>query len=126
MLNLNQITLPSTDLEKAVEFYQKLGLHLIVDSRPRYARFECIKGDSTLSLHKVDSVKEGEGVVVYFEIEELDDYVNTLIDEGITFEELPKDQGWLWREARLKDTDGNQLILYHAGENRKNPPWRVK
>ncbi|MEM7380928.1 MAG: VOC family protein, partial [Bacteroidota bacterium] len=40
-------------------------------------------------------------------------------------EELPRDQSWLWREARLKDPDGNTLILYHAGENRKNPPWRI-
>jgi len=67
----------------------------------------------------------GEGIVVYFEIEELDAYVNKLIGEGIEFEELPKDQVWLWREARLKDVDGNQLILYYAGENRKNPPWRL-
>jgi len=125
MLNLNQITIPSTDLEKAIKFYEKLGLHLIVDSRPRYARFECKKGDATLSLHKVDTIKEGEGVIVYFEIEKLDEYVNRLVAEGITFEELPKDQVWLWREARLKDTDGNQLILYHAGKNRKNPPWRI-
>jgi len=73
----------------------------------------------------VDTIKEGEGVIVYFEIEKLDEYVNRLVAEGITFEELPKDQVWLWREARLKDTDGNQLILYHAGKNRKNPPWRI-
>jgi hypothetical protein len=36
------------------------------------------------------------------------------------------DQTWLWREARLKDPDGNQLILYSAGKNRKDPPWKIK
>ena len=32
---------------------------------------------------------------------------------------------WLWREARLVDPSGNVICLYHAGENRLNPPWRV-
>jgi len=41
------------------------------------------------------------------------------------FEELPTDKGWLWREARLKDPDNNQLILFYAGDNRKNPPWKI-
>jgi len=33
---------------------------------------------------------------------------------------------WLWREAWLYDVDGNKLILYSAGENRLNPPWRMR
>jgi hypothetical protein len=31
----------------------------------------------------------------------------------------------LWREAYLHDPDGNVVCLYHAGENRRNPPWRM-
>ncbi|SED09069.1 hypothetical protein SAMN04489761_4242 [Tenacibaculum sp. MAR_2009_124] len=31
-MNLNQVTLPSVNLLKAVAFYKKLGLHLIVDA----------------------------------------------------------------------------------------------
>jgi uncharacterized glyoxalase superfamily protein PhnB len=68
---------------------------------------------------------EGDGVWVYFELENLDQYVQALVEKGISFEHMPIDQPWLWREARLKDPDGNQLILYHAGENRTNPPWRL-
>ncbi|MEO1522796.1 MAG: hypothetical protein AAFU78_18740 [Cyanobacteria bacterium J06633_2] len=41
------------------------------------------------------------------------------------FDSEPTDQPWLWREAHLRDPDGNRLILYHAGEYRKNPPWRL-
>ena len=26
----------------------------------------------------------------------------------------------------LQDPDGNPLCLYHAGENRLNPPWRLQ
>ena len=51
-MNLNQITIPSLDVEKAVTFYKTLGLHLIVNALPRYVRFECPDGDSTLSIHK--------------------------------------------------------------------------
>ena len=43
----------------------------------------------------------------------------------MAFDRLPTDERWLWREARLKDPAGNVLCLFHAGENRKNPPWRI-
>lgn len=124
-MNLNQVTIPSIDLEKSVAFYKTLGLELIVDSVPRYARFLLPKGDSTFSIYKVEELPVGSGVVVYFECEDLDEEVARLSNEGIAFELLPTDQDWLWREARLKDPDGNQLILFKAGENRKNPPWRI-
>jgi len=49
-----------------------------------------------------------------------------LKQKGIQFDTEPTDEKWLWREARLKDIDGNQLILFYAGENRLNPPWRIE
>ena len=48
-----------------------------------------------------------------------------LIEKGIVFEELPDDKPWLWREARLKDPDNNQLIIYFAGKKRTDPPWKI-
>jgi len=124
-MNLNQITIPSLDLTKAIPFYKKLGLNLIVNSTMDYARFECPDGESTFSIHRVEKLPKGEGVYVYFECEDLDEYVAKLVSKGVEFEELPKDKTWLWREARLKDLDGNQLILFYGGENRTNPPWRI-
>ena len=106
-------------------FYQALGLHLIVSSSPDYARFECPNGDATFSIHRVDELPVGDGIYVYFECEDLDHTVDVLLIAGIAFDQLPTDQRWLWREARLKDTDGNRLILFYGGENRKNPPWRI-
>ncbi|UTW65982.1 VOC family protein [bacterium SCSIO 12643] len=125
-MNLNQITIPSVDVNRAVDFYQKLGLDLIVKSNDHYARFVCPNGSSTFSIHEVSELKEGEGIYVYFECENLDEKVRELKAKGVEFEEDPTDRSWLWREARLKDLDGNQLILYFAGENRLNPPWRLK
>lgn len=124
-MNLNQITIPSLDLTKSIPFYEKLGLKLIVKSIPSYARFECPDGGSSFSIHQVDTLPQGDGIYVYFECKELDDYVNELLEKGIKFEELPNDKSWLWREARLKDLDKNQLILFFGGENRLNPPWRI-
>lgn len=124
-MNLNQITIPSLDLEKSVPFYEKFGLKPIVKALPHYARFECPDGQSTFSIHKVDELPTGDGVFIYFECEGLDDFVEEIKEKGISFTLEPTDQPWLWREARLNDLDGNQLILYYAGNNRKNPPWKV-
>ena len=124
-MNLNQVTVPAIDVETSILFYQKLGLKLIVKS-PHYARFECPNGDATFSIHLVEKLPEGEGISVYFENEHLDGEVRRMIQEGMEFTELPEDKSWLWREARLKDPAGNQIILYWAGDNRKNPPWRLK
>ncbi|KYG82358.1 VOC family protein [Roseivirga echinicomitans] len=124
-MNLNQVTVPSLDLTKSIPFYEKLGLKLIVESLPHYARFECPDGHSTFSIHKTKSLPKGDGVYVYFECDELDKHVNALKEKGIEFDQAPTDQSWRWREARLKDVDGNQLILFYGGENRLNPPWRI-
>jgi len=124
-MNLNQITIPALDIEKAIAFYQTLGLKLIVKALPHYARFECPDGSSTFSVHKVEQLPSGDGVHIYFECSNLDNYVNELISKGIEFDEMPNDKNWLWREAHLKDIDNNHLILYFAGENRLNPPWRL-
>lgn len=125
-MNLNQITIPSLDLEKSIPFYQTLGLKLIVKSLPHYARFECPDGTSTFSIQQVQQLSTGNGIHIYFECDNLDKYVHELVDKGIEFDEMPNDKNWLWREAHLKDIDKNHLILYHAGENRLNPPWKLK
>jgi len=125
-MDLNQITIPVNNIEKSIAFYENLGLRLIVKSLPHYARFETKTGNSTFSLHQTDHPKNNDGIWIYFEVENLDETVEQLMQKGFEFEELPNDKRWLWREARLKDLDNNQLILYYAGENRKNPPWKIK
>lgn len=125
-MNLNQVTVPVTDVSRSIAFYKLLGLKLIVEALPHYARFECPDGTTTFSLHLEEKPLQGIGTWIYFETEDLDKEVSRLQEHGIVFEEMPNDKPWLWREARLKDPDNNQLILYYAGENRLNPPWRLK
>lgn len=124
-MNLNQVTIPSLDLTKSIPFYEKIGLKLIVKSLPHYARFECPNGTATFSIHQIVKLPQGDGINVYFECENLDEHVANLIAKGIKFDQMPKDEKWLWREAKLKDMDGNQIILFYGGDNRLNPPWRI-
>lgn len=125
-MNLNQVTLPSLDVSASIEFYVRLGLALIVDASPSYARFHCPDGGATLSVHAVAEHRPGAaGVTVYFECAEVDARYRELVSQGVIFDTPPADQRWLWREARLTDPSGNQLCLFQAGVNRVNPPWRV-
>jgi predicted enzyme related to lactoylglutathione lyase len=125
-MNLNQVTICSEKPVETVEFFEKLGLRRIVDSLPRYARFECPDGESTLSVQTAENVVVTNNVVLYFECENLDDEVARLKSLGLVFDEDPTDREWLWRQAYLTDPNGNRICLFYAGENRKNPPWRVK
>lgn len=125
-MNLNQVTIYSDKPIETVEFFKKLGLSLIVDSLPRYARLECPDGESTLSVNIADPLTPLNNVVLYFECEDLDAEVERLKSLGHKFDEDPTDRDWLWRQAYLKDPNGNRICLFYAGDNRKNPPWRVE
>ena len=124
-MELNQVTLPALDVVASVAFYRRLGFELIVDA-PHYARFKATVGDATFSVHAVDTLHATPQTVVYFECAALDEQVAALKARGVVFEQDPRDEPWLWREARLRDPAGNVLCLYHAGENRLDPPWRVR
>jgi catechol 2,3-dioxygenase-like lactoylglutathione lyase family enzyme len=125
-VNLNQVTILTPKTVEAVEFYKTLGLRLIVDSLPRYARLECPDGGSTFSINTAEEDLPAPNTILYFECEELDKEVARLKSAGVEFISGPEDKEWLWRQAYLNDPAGNKICLFYAGENRKNPPWRVK
>ncbi|MDX1353529.1 MAG: VOC family protein [Thiomicrorhabdus sp.] len=122
-MEMNQVTLPVNNMEEAVRFYLVLGFIQIVDT-PHYARFSCPKGNSTFSL-SLQSEEFNNGAIIYFETEELDKLVESLVKKGIQFIQLPTEQRYLWKEAVLKDPSGNKIKLFWAGENRLSPPWKV-
>ena len=105
-MNLNQVSLPSTNVELSAAFYRRLGFLQIVSNLPSYARFECPLGESTFSLHQVAEVPKEGGVIVYFECADLDARCRALSDNGVIFDSPSTDQTWLWREAYLRDPDG--------------------
>jgi catechol 2,3-dioxygenase-like lactoylglutathione lyase family enzyme len=123
-MHLNQITIGSTDLERSEKFYRRLGLRLIVKD-DGYLRFECPDLGSTFSVELVGTFPQGEQVTIYFESDHLDSEYERLCSLGTEFAHPPTDMPWLWREARLRDPDGHRICIYRAGENRRNPPWRL-
>jgi hydroxymethylpyrimidine/phosphomethylpyrimidine kinase len=122
---LNQVTVTGTKYERSVAFYSRLGLRQIVDSPDTgYARFETA-GGVTLSVQIDPEEKIAATTAIYLECDDLDERVEKLARAGIPFEHGPRNQPWLWREARLRDPDGNIIFLYKAGEARRFPPWRM-
>jgi hydroxymethylpyrimidine/phosphomethylpyrimidine kinase len=122
---LNQVTVTGTDYKRSVDFYRRLGLKQIVDSpETGYARFEAA-GGVTFSVQIDPDEKIIATTAVYFECDDLDARVEQLARSGINFEHGPRNQPWMWREARLRDPDGNIIFFYHAGEHRRFPPWRI-
>jgi hydroxymethylpyrimidine/phosphomethylpyrimidine kinase len=122
---LNQVTVTGTNYERSVDFYRRLGLKQIVDSAETgYARFETA-GGVTLSVQIDPDEKIIATTALYLECDDLDERVEKLARSGIAFEHGPRNQPWMWREARLRDPDGNIIFFYKAGENRRFPPWRI-
>lgn len=124
-MDLNQITLAVRDLAEGVAFYRSLGLRLIVWSPDTlYARLELPSGSTTLSLHEEADATPGS-TALYFEVDDLDRRHGDLVALGIVFDSPPVLQPWRWREAWFADPTGNRLCLFHAGADRRFPPWRL-
>lgn len=124
-MDLNQVTLTASNFEECVRFYQKIGLKLIVLSEGRYARLEMPSGSTTLSISHSET-PAGRNTVLYFEVDDVDRRFAELTALGVEFESDPADKSWKWREARFSDPAGNRLCLFHAGPDRRFPPWRLE
>ena len=129
-LRLNQVTLGAIDFAASVLFYQKLGLTLIVDSAPRYARFEFPTSPdggepATLSLHSVAAdwtAAPKDWPLIYFEVDDVPEFLKTCELDPITKPEMKDHQ---WFETDILDPSGNRIRIYSAGEIRRFPPWRI-
>jgi catechol 2,3-dioxygenase-like lactoylglutathione lyase family enzyme len=124
-LTFNHATIYVKDVDRALRFYRDLlGFKLIEDFRhegtPVYARMHAPGGDGTIALHQAgpgDSVSS-DGVHLYFEVRDLDDFCHKLQQNGFFITKLPRMMPWGWRHAYLNDPDGHEISLYWAGENR--------
>jgi catechol 2,3-dioxygenase-like lactoylglutathione lyase family enzyme len=124
-LTFNHAMIYVKDVERALRFYSDLmGFKLIEDFRyegtPVYARLRAPGGDGTIALHQAGpgASLASEGVRLYFEVRELDDFCRKLMAKGFYITQLPRMMEWGWRHAYLNDPDGHEISLYWAGENR--------
>ena len=124
-LSFNHAMIYAKDVERGLAFYRDLlGFKLIeefrYENRPVYARLRSPGGDGTIALHQVgpeDSVSS-DGVRLYFEVRELDEFCRKLQRKNFYITKLPRMMPWGWRHAYLNDPDGHEISLYWAGENR--------
>ena len=124
-LAFNHAMIYVKDVARGMAFYRDLmGFQLIEDFHYEgtsvYARLRAPGGDGTIALHQAGPGVSiaSEGVRLYFEVRELDDFCSKLQKKGFYITQLPRMMPWGGRHAYLNDPDGHEISLYWAGENR--------
>ena len=124
-LSFNHAMVYVKDVQRALDFYRDLlGFKLVDEFRHEgkavYARLRAPGGDGTIALHMAGpgTPLASEGVRLYFEIRELDDFCRKLQAKHFYITQMPRLMPWGWRHAYLNDPDGHEISLYWAGENR--------
>lgn len=124
-LTFNHAMIYCKDVQRALDFYRDwMGFKLIEDFKYEgkvvYARMRAPGGDGTIALHQAGpgASVASDGVRLYFEVRELDDFCRRLQKRGFYFTQLPTMMPWGWRHAYLNDPEGHEISLYWAGENR--------
>jgi predicted enzyme related to lactoylglutathione lyase len=105
ILKIENLTIPVSDLKKAVAFYENvLGLKK-QNEWSNYAIFNI--ADMMLGL---DPDPKAE-LQIFMRVANVDDEYKALKEKGVQFITEPKDQYWGGRTAIFKDPDGNKFIL---------------
>jgi catechol 2,3-dioxygenase-like lactoylglutathione lyase family enzyme len=124
-LSFNHAMVYATDVGRAIAFYRDLmGFRLIEDfrheSKSVYARLRAPGGDGTIALHQAapGAPVSSDGVRLYFEVRELDEFCRKLQQKNFYITQMPRMMPWGWRHAYLNDPDGHEISLYWAGQNR--------
>jgi len=124
-LTFNHAMVYAADVRRALGFYRDLlGFKLVDEFRhediPVYARLRAPGGDGTIALHLAGpgTPLASDGVRLYFEIREVDDFCRKLQAKGFYITQMPRMMPWGWRHAYLNDPDGHEISIYWAGENR--------
>jgi catechol 2,3-dioxygenase-like lactoylglutathione lyase family enzyme len=124
-LDFNHAMIYVKDVERGLGFYRDLlGFKLVEDFRFEnkvvYARLRAPGGNGTIALHHAgpDDSVSSDGVRLYFEVRELDEFCRKLQQKNFYITKLPRMMPWGWRHAYLNDPDGHEISVYWAGENR--------
>lgn len=102
---IENLTLPVSDLKKAIDFYENILGFEKREEWSNYATFNV--GEIIIGL---DPAPKAE-LQIYMRVAEIDDEYKTLKEKGVQFVTEPKDQYWGGRTAMFTDPDGNKFIL---------------
>jgi catechol 2,3-dioxygenase-like lactoylglutathione lyase family enzyme len=125
-VDFNHAMLYTRDVAASLKFYAGLLGFKIVETfewqgRPVYARLRASSGNGTLALHLPEpgqAVPPSDGVRLYFEVKELEQFCGVLEAAGVAIKKPPKKMPWGWMHAYLDDPDGHEISLYTAGAKR--------
>ena len=106
-----------SNMEKSIRFYSEI-LELPVKSRAKDWT-EFFKNDTVLALHpapkKKKTLKTGSGILVGFEVTDLDSTVKHLKEKRVKFFKKPKEEPF-GKHAIVQDPDGHLISIAQIKE----------
>jgi len=108
---ISHVEIPSTDLDKSKDFFNKVFGWEFKPFGNGYFLFNNHKG-IMVGLRKVDRVSKGENTVFHINVESIDDILKNCVENGGSIKRgktvIPA-MGWY---ALFFDPDGNSIGLY--------------
>jgi predicted enzyme related to lactoylglutathione lyase len=132
------IELPVSDMDRAVDFYEKTLKLKKTYAHPVWTSFDvggvsfalaasgtkkgnkeakiCTSCSMCVLRYAAGKMKQNKDTstassVIYLGVDNLDEYYKKLSKQGIKFVTAPKDQGWGGRTAVMLDPDSNIIVL---------------
>lgn len=116
-------TLPATDLKRAKNFYEKIGLKTVSENE---WVIQLNSNGNTISIYKRDTPTKADHTVLTFEVSDIEAEVDALEDIGIKFEDydlpdLKTDKNHICnmegeKAAWFKDSEGNILAIHEGSK----------
>jgi len=113
------------DLDKTIEFYEKVGFQFAertspdsVTGRLNWFWIEFVskdKAEPSVFQKEIDADNGehvGAGLFVHISVQDVDDFYDGMLARGLKPSSKPKDFPWGRREFILRDPDGYKLVFF--------------
>lgn len=113
--SINAVTMATTDMARAVAFYQALGFALHYGG-PK-AQFTSLRiGECAINLRQADGPDAAPMVRIIFWVSDVDAQHAHLLEAGLTPDFAPRDASWGERYFHIADPDGHGLSFARRHE----------
>jgi predicted enzyme related to lactoylglutathione lyase len=117
MIKISSILIGVSDLKKARPFYEKVFGFVFDEFRPPFA--SAMLGDTEFNIEEDAEYRHSEWgkknvggrKSVTFEVDDLEAFLNVVVQEGGVVIEKPEKQPWGWYNAVIADLDGNEFVV---------------
>lgn len=109
----------SKDPKAVADFYIKLGFEDVSEDKGQ-TRIKaegmtlCYMDESKIEFPLGNETSKGEGFYIYFQVENVDEYYQSLKDRGLQPSTEPRDWPWGKREFVIRDPDRYKLVFYQS------------